>query len=94
MNVENSGQKLNLDDNLCVHMCSNALVWYMQFLMKKSLLPAKNLSSSERKMFGKEELEKLLEQHFGYSGFRGKQLEAIQAVLSGLISHACLCKDS
>lgn len=55
----------------------------MQLPMKKSLLPMKNLSSSEKQIYGKKELEKLLEQHFGYSGFRGKQLEAIQAVLSG-----------
>lgn len=39
-------------------------------------------------MFGKEGLKKLLEQYFGYSDFRGNQLEAIQAVLSG---KDCFC---
>jgi len=80
--------RLNEEFNSIV-ICSNALLWVRQFLMKKALLPMKKLSSSERQMFGKEELEKLLEQHFGHSVFRGKQLEAIQAVLSGLfISHS------
>ncbi|KAJ6824081.1 ATP-dependent DNA helicase Q-like 3 [Iris pallida] len=56
--------------------------------MKKALLPPRAASSSHKQMFKKEELEKLLEQHFGHSGFRGKQLEAIQAVLSG---RDCFC---
>lgn len=49
--------------------------------MKKSLLPAKKVS-------GEESLVKLLRWHFGHADFRGKQLEAIQAVLSG---RDCFC---
>lgn len=37
----------------------------------------------EKQVIKKEALVKLLRWHFGYSDFRGKQLEAIQAVLSG-----------
>lgn len=51
--------------------------------MKKPLVPVKDASSHGKKGFEKEELEKLLEKYFGYSEFRGKQLEAIRAVLSG-----------
>lgn len=40
--------------------------------------------SSEKKLYGEEGLVNLLRQHFGHSEFRGKQLEAIEAVLSGL----------
>ncbi|GKV44154.1 hypothetical protein SLEP1_g51362 [Rubroshorea leprosula] len=57
--------------------------------MKKSLLPAKKISGgTEKQVSGKEALVKLLRWHFGYSDFRGKQLEAIQAVLSG---RDCFC---
>lgn len=37
---------------------------------------------------GKERLEGLLQRHFGHSSFRGRQLEAIEAVLSG---QDCFC---
>ncbi|KAJ0928874.1 putative DNA helicase [Helianthus annuus] len=55
--------------------------------MKKALLPVKNISK-ERKVSGKEALTKLLRWHFGHSEYRGKQLEAIEAVLSG---RDCFC---
>ncbi|XP_065857367.1 ATP-dependent DNA helicase Q-like 3 [Euphorbia lathyris] len=56
--------------------------------MKKSPLPVQNICSNEKKITGKEALVKLLRWHFGYSDFRGKQLDAIQAVLSG---RDCFC---
>ncbi|KDP43717.1 hypothetical protein JCGZ_22344 [Jatropha curcas] len=56
--------------------------------MKKSPLPVQNICSNEKKITGKEALVKLLRWHFGYSDFRAKQLEAIQAVLSG---RDCFC---
>lgn len=53
--------------------------------MKKSPLPVQNTYSNEKKkVTGKEALVKLLRWHFGYSDFRGTQLEVIQAVLSGI----------
>lgn len=55
--------------------------------MKKALLPVKNISN-EKKISGKEALMKLLRWHFGHSEYRGKQLEAIEAVLSG---RDCFC---
>ncbi|KAI3801229.1 hypothetical protein L1987_29333 [Smallanthus sonchifolius] len=55
--------------------------------MKKALLPVKNISK-ERQISGKEALTKLLRWHFGHSEYRGKQLEAIEAVLSG---RDCFC---
>ncbi|XP_076955418.1 ATP-dependent DNA helicase Q-like 3 [Bidens hawaiensis] len=55
--------------------------------MKKALLPVKNISN-ERNVSGKEALTKLLRWHFGHSEYRGKQLEAIEAVLSG---RDCFC---
>lgn len=54
-----------------------------QLPMKKSLIVPHKLSQPVNNYLGKEGLEKLLKQHFGYSGFRGKQLEAIEASLSG-----------
>ncbi|KAE9464593.1 hypothetical protein C3L33_03508, partial [Rhododendron williamsianum] len=42
----------------------------------------------EKKKCGKEALVKILRWHFGHSEFRGKQLEAIEAVLSG---RDCFC---
>lgn len=51
--------------------------------MKKSPLPLKNICGPEKKAIGKEALVKLLRWHFGHANFRGKQLEAIEAVLSG-----------
>lgn len=51
--------------------------------MKKSVLPVKSIKGSGSQNLGKEDLENLLSHYFGYSGFRGKQLEAIDAVLSG-----------
>lgn len=51
--------------------------------MKKPLVPLKDASSRGKKACEEEDLVKLLEKYFGYSEFRGKQLEAIRAVLSG-----------
>lgn len=51
--------------------------------MSKSLLPLQNVRGPEQLVIKKEALVKLLRWHFGYSDFRGHQLEAIQAVLSG-----------
>uniref|UniRef100_A0A2P2JLT2 DNA 3'-5' helicase n=1 Tax=Rhizophora mucronata TaxID=61149 RepID=A0A2P2JLT2_RHIMU len=57
--------------------------------MKKSPLPLQNISvnadeeEKKKKIRGREALVKLLRWHFGHSDFRGKQLQAIQAVLSG-----------
>ncbi|KAM2002419.1 hypothetical protein ACFX15_026120 [Malus domestica] len=57
--------------------------------MKKSPLPLQNASgSSKNRSLGKEALVKLLRWHFGHHEFRGKQLEAIEAVLSG---RDCFC---
>ncbi|KAJ6682289.1 DNA HELICASE RECQ FAMILY MEMBER [Salix koriyanagi] len=57
--------------------------------MKKSPLPmVQNTSSKDEKRTKKETLVKLLRWHFGYQEFRGKQLEAIEAVLSG---RDCFC---
>ncbi|KAG0467536.1 hypothetical protein HPP92_019116 [Vanilla planifolia] len=52
--------------------------------MKRELIVANSSSRSIRK----EGLEYILKQYFGHSGFRGKQLEAIEAVLSG---RDCFC---
>lgn len=63
--------------------------------MKKSPLPMQNAcggssnsksnsnSNSKNTSLGKEALVKLLRWHFGHPEFRGKQLDAIEAVLSG-----------
>lgn len=51
--------------------------------MKKSPLPLQNVHRSDKNVAGKESLVKLLRWHFGHADFRGKQLEAIQAVVSG-----------
>ncbi|CAN6451465.1 unnamed protein product [Victoria cruziana] len=56
--------------------------------MKKSLLPLESPNNLDKKIYGKEHLKMLLQKHFGYSDFRGKQLEAIQAILSG---KDCFC---
>ncbi|CAI9766571.1 unnamed protein product [Fraxinus pennsylvanica] len=56
--------------------------------MKKSPLPLQNLCGPEKQLIKKEHLVKLLRWHFGHSDFRGKQLEAIDAVLSG---RDCFC---
>ncbi|GFP99008.1 ATP-dependent DNA helicase q-like 3 [Phtheirospermum japonicum] len=56
--------------------------------MSKSVLPLQNVCGAEKQVIKKEALVKLLRWHFGYSDFRGKQLEAIQAVLSG---RDCFC---
>ncbi|KAL7238214.1 hypothetical protein ACSBR2_004335 [Camellia fascicularis] len=56
--------------------------------MKKSALPVQNICGIEKQKCGKEALVKLLRWHFGHSEFRGKQLEAIEAVLSG---RDCFC---
>ncbi|PKA49572.1 ATP-dependent DNA helicase Q-like 3 [Apostasia shenzhenica] len=62
-------------------------IFVMQFLMKGTLSSSSNVSRSENTLQN-EDLEKLLNQYFGYSGFRGKQLEAIKTVLSG---KDCFC---
>lgn len=52
--------------------------------MKKSPLPMQNICGTQKKqIYEKEALVKLLRWHFDHSQFRGKQLDAIQAVLSG-----------
>ncbi|OMO55746.1 hypothetical protein CCACVL1_27045 [Corchorus capsularis] len=57
--------------------------------MNKSPLPLQNLGGKEKqRKCGKEALVKILRWHFGHSDFRGKQLEAIEAVLSG---RDCFC---
>ncbi|KAK6151923.1 hypothetical protein DH2020_014558 [Rehmannia glutinosa] len=56
--------------------------------MSKSPLPLQSVSGAEKQVIKKEALVKILRWHFGYSDFRGKQLEAIQAVLSG---RDCFC---
>ncbi|CAA6659306.1 unnamed protein product [Spirodela intermedia] len=56
--------------------------------MKKLPLPLKEAVRSSKKPPGKEVLEELLRRHFGHSHFRTKQLEAIQAALSG---RDCFC---
>ncbi|XP_010432237.1 PREDICTED: ATP-dependent DNA helicase Q-like 3 [Camelina sativa] len=56
--------------------------------MKKSPLPVQNVQRSDKNVAGKEALVKLLRWHFGHADFRGKQLEAIQAVVSG---RDCFC---
>ncbi|KAF3792341.1 ATP-dependent DNA helicase Q-like 3 [Nymphaea thermarum] len=56
--------------------------------MMKSLLHVESPNDLDKKIYGKEHLKKLLQKHFGYSDFRGKQLEAIQAILSG---KDCFC---
>ncbi|CAN6818016.1 unnamed protein product [Brassica oleracea] len=56
--------------------------------MKKSPLPVQNVNRSDKNFARKEALVKLLRWHFGHADFRGKQLEAIQAVVSG---RDCFC---
>ncbi|GER36184.1 ATP-dependent DNA helicase Q1 [Striga asiatica] len=56
--------------------------------MSKSPLPLQNVPGAEKHVIKKEALVKLLRWHFGYPDFRGKQLEAIEAVLSG---RDCFC---
>lgn len=51
--------------------------------MKKSPLPVQTICGTSKNICGKEALVKILRWHFGHSEFRGKQLEAIEAVLSG-----------
>ncbi|KAK6151928.1 hypothetical protein DH2020_014563 [Rehmannia glutinosa] len=59
--------------------------------MSKSPLPLQSVSGAEKQVIKKEALVKILRWHFGYSDFRGKQLEAIQAVLSGDSGRDCFC---
>nr|CAB3451267.1 unnamed protein product [Digitaria exilis] len=57
----------------------------------KGVLPIKGASGAsgrDKKVPAKLELENVLNRYFGYSGFRGKQLQAIEAVLSG---RDCFC---
>ncbi|KAI3891669.1 hypothetical protein MKW92_021827, partial [Papaver armeniacum] len=59
--------------------------------MRKFLLPMQNVDNTKKKKndsWDKESLVKILKQHFGYSEFRGKQLPAIEAILSG---RDCFC---
>ncbi|PIA30257.1 hypothetical protein AQUCO_05700156v1 [Aquilegia coerulea] len=56
--------------------------------MKKFLIPIPKESDNKKKSCGKEDLMKILKQNFGFSEFRGKQFEAIEAVLSG---KDCFC---
>ncbi|KAJ4714104.1 ATP-dependent DNA helicase [Melia azedarach] len=58
--------------------------------MKKSPLAFQNICQSPKKkqIYEKEALVKLLRWHFGHAQFRDKQLDAIQAVLSG---RDCFC---
>ncbi|KAL2939794.1 ATP-dependent DNA helicase Q-like 3 [Bienertia sinuspersici] len=56
--------------------------------MKKSPLPVQNICGTPKNICGKEALVKILRWHFGHSEFRGKQLEAIEAVISG---RDCFC---
>jgi hypothetical protein len=56
----------------------------------KGVLPIKGGSAtSGRGKRAPKELENVLNQYFGYSGFRGRQLEAIEAILSGPLP----CRD-
>ncbi|WJX28526.1 ATP-dependent DNA helicase Q-like 3 [Trifolium repens] len=59
-------------------------------MQKKSALPLNDPITNKKKvqLCSKESLVKLLRWHFGYSDFRGMQLEAIQTVLSG---RDCFC---
>lgn len=56
--------------------------------MKKSPLLVQNVATTGKTFCAKEDLVKLLQQHFGHSEFRGKQLQAIEAALSGY-AHPC-----
>ncbi|KAL4329143.1 hypothetical protein HN51_036138 [Arachis hypogaea] len=61
-------------------------------MQRKAALPLRDAKSGNankmKALCGKEALVKLLRWHFGYPDFRGKQLDAIQAVLSG---RDCFC---
>ncbi|KAJ8500369.1 hypothetical protein OPV22_010921 [Ensete ventricosum] len=59
-----------------------------ELVMKKSILPVKNEKGSVSEILAKEDLQKLLKHYFGYSEFRGEQLQVINAVLSG---RDCFC---
>ncbi|XP_073034969.1 ATP-dependent DNA helicase Q-like 3 isoform X5 [Primulina eburnea] len=56
--------------------------------MNKSPLPLDSICGAAKQVIKKEALVKLLRWHFGHSDFRGKQLEAIESVLSG---RDCFC---
>ncbi|TYJ10111.1 hypothetical protein E1A91_A11G185700v1 [Gossypium mustelinum] len=57
--------------------------------MKKSPLPLQNLGAKDkRRKCGRDALVKLLRWNFGHPDFRGNQLEAIEAILSG---RDCFC---
>eukprot|EP00249_Psilotum_nudum_P016915 c26051_g1_i1 orf=173-2368(-) len=64
--------------------------------MKKAVLPVQSASGGSSSTptskidvsAQRERLLNLLKQHFGHANFRGRQLEAIEAVLSG---HDCFC---
>ncbi|KAK9275124.1 hypothetical protein L1049_022383 [Liquidambar formosana] len=79
------------DLSLSLSLISDSDLWilsYITVIMKKSLLPVQSVCSNEKQICGKEALVKLLRWHFGHAEFRGKQLDAIEAVLSG---RDCFC---
>uniref|UniRef100_A0A7N0UWE2 ATP-dependent DNA helicase n=2 Tax=Kalanchoe fedtschenkoi TaxID=63787 RepID=A0A7N0UWE2_KALFE len=61
------------------------VLWFRKCEMKKPLVPP---GAGNKEVTGREALLKLLRWHFGYAEFRGKQLEAIQTVMSG---RDCFC---
>ncbi|KAI4335195.1 hypothetical protein L6164_013865 [Bauhinia variegata] len=80
----------NLGSKLCILIFLS--VARIGIEMQKSTLPLKNVKNAnenkKKLLHSKEALVKLLRWHFGYPEFRGKQLDAIQAVLSG---RDCFC---
>lgn len=56
--------------------------------MKKSPLSVQHICWNQKNTYGKEALVKILRWHFGHSDFRGRQLEAIESVISG---RDCFC---
>ncbi|RYQ86048.1 hypothetical protein Ahy_B10g105708 [Arachis hypogaea] len=66
----------------------------MQRKVALTLRDAKSSNANKMKaLCGKEALVKLSRWHFGYSSFKGKQLHAIQAVLSGNCICSVQCKQ-
>ena len=67
---------------------SDSFLRNVVFTQMKGVLQIKGASGREKK--APKELESILNRYFGYSEFRGKQLEAIEVVLSGLLAY-CAC---